>query len=528
MSNEYTGQRFLVIETQNFAPNEGSWPMTSYLRLGGVPNPERVKDAATMRALTPAAGAITAATGAGEDLASRVMSFTDDERDRCDPPTLDDNQEATREVAAENALWAQTQKLQEARDELGAIEGVLLSVWDDPEGWLGSLYQQAVAAAKRARELEEAYELALGRLQNADEAAKRGEPPAFCPGYVSLAERQSESARLFTKGGWRDHTDGNRIVTTRGDKVEVVRGNYRMVVLGRHRDPCDAEDHSVLPGFDASGGHIHEQSVVVAQRTDVEWKRRQNGTWHTRETTTKSDTQTIITGDSESFAYGHYRRSTVGSETPDVWHEPEDCSKNGCRTNPKIVSRVFASSMDSQTGSSAWWIPKFSDVTWGKEISSSTHVDTLSDHSEIESMTSTTRVTGEMTTATHAGTMSTVTTANVITDKITNMMMLSLTLGDSFTTTWGTQTSVTMGTMTDVVLGTEMNLTAILSVDINLGVGLDLFAGIKGDISIGGTVSINIGMSNTTNTAVQVDLALISYKKVVPLLAVKGAMVMCG
>ena len=46
--------------------------------------------------------------------------------------------------------------------------------------------------------------------------------------------RTAESARLYARGGWRDHSDGNRISTTYGDKVEVVRGNYKMIVLGRH------------------------------------------------------------------------------------------------------------------------------------------------------------------------------------------------------------------------------------------------------------------------------------------------------
>lgn len=38
----------------------------------------------------------------------------------------------------------------------------------------------------------------------------------------------------MTKGGWWDHSNGgNRISTTKGDKVESVKGNYKMIVLGR-------------------------------------------------------------------------------------------------------------------------------------------------------------------------------------------------------------------------------------------------------------------------------------------------------
>jgi hypothetical protein len=47
------------------------------------------------------------------------------------------------------------------------------------------------------------------------------------------AARRTASILLHNKGGWRDHSDGNRITTTRGDKVEVIQGNYKLVVLGR-------------------------------------------------------------------------------------------------------------------------------------------------------------------------------------------------------------------------------------------------------------------------------------------------------
>jgi Abnormal spindle-like microcephaly-assoc'd, ASPM-SPD-2-Hydin len=51
------------------------------------------------------------------------------------------------------------------------------------------------------------------------------------------ANRQAETLKLLTKGGWWDHSDGNHISTTMGDKVEVVQGNYKLVVLGRQPAP---------------------------------------------------------------------------------------------------------------------------------------------------------------------------------------------------------------------------------------------------------------------------------------------------
>src|SRR5690606_32659996 len=61
------------------------------------------------------------------------------------------------------------------------------------------------------------------------------------PGHgLESPERLAESAKLHARGGWRDHSDGNRITTTYGDKVEVIRGNYKMVILGRQDDPGEA------------------------------------------------------------------------------------------------------------------------------------------------------------------------------------------------------------------------------------------------------------------------------------------------
>jgi hypothetical protein len=51
------------------------------------------------------------------------------------------------------------------------------------------------------------------------------------------ANRMTETLNLLTKGGWWDHSDGNRVSTTMGDKIEVVQGNYKLVVLGRQPAP---------------------------------------------------------------------------------------------------------------------------------------------------------------------------------------------------------------------------------------------------------------------------------------------------
>ncbi len=49
----------------------------------------------------------------------------------------------------------------------------------------------------------------------------------------------SDDKALLTQGGVWDHTDGNRIVTTLGDKIEIIKGNYSLVVSGSDNVPVN-------------------------------------------------------------------------------------------------------------------------------------------------------------------------------------------------------------------------------------------------------------------------------------------------
>lgn len=63
--------------------------------------------------------------------------------------------------------------------------------------------------------------------------------------------------------GWRDHTDGHRITTTRGDKVEVVGGNYKLVSLGRGTG---------VASYEMSGGIISDSMEAPGNVTSVTWR----------------------------------------------------------------------------------------------------------------------------------------------------------------------------------------------------------------------------------------------------------------
>lgn len=66
---------------------------------------------------------------------------------------------------------------------------------------------------------------------------KPGDPDKTPPEAATWTARQKVSGRLLAAGGWWDHSDGNRISTTAGDKIEIIQGNYKMVVMGRQGRP---------------------------------------------------------------------------------------------------------------------------------------------------------------------------------------------------------------------------------------------------------------------------------------------------
>jgi hypothetical protein len=86
--------------------------------------------------------------------------------------------------------------------------------------------------------------------------------------HLTVAQRYNfHTKHLKSKGGWRDHSDGNRISTTYGDKVEVIRGNYKLVVMGRQDDPGNSQGHEWC------GNHVQDwgQGTMPGASTTLEW-----------------------------------------------------------------------------------------------------------------------------------------------------------------------------------------------------------------------------------------------------------------
>ncbi len=113
---------------------------------------------------------------------------------------------------------------------------------------------------------------------------------------------------LRTRGGWRDHTDGNRISTTRGDKVEVVRGNFSRIVFGRVTGPKVNEGL-----YESSGGHNYNRSSTPGYITSITWVEDElNGTWKVVEETERGDTLVKYSGILDETYYGPSIQRTIG------------------------------------------------------------------------------------------------------------------------------------------------------------------------------------------------------------------------
>jgi hypothetical protein len=87
---------------------------------------------------------------------------------------------------------------------------------------------------------------------NRDRGMNGAEPEMSFGSGFTPSERRGISKKFLDDVGWRDHCDGNRITTTAGDKIEIVQGNYKLIVMGRQSDPGAAM------GWEASGSHVQD------------------------------------------------------------------------------------------------------------------------------------------------------------------------------------------------------------------------------------------------------------------------------
>lgn len=245
------------------------------------------------------------------------------------------------------------------------------------------------------------------------------------PGHgLTQAQRQLESARLYSRGGWRDHSDGNRLSTTYGDKVEIIRGNYRLLVMGRQEDPGEGMGWELSGSslLDYAPGMMPGAAVFVEWVPDYKMTGDAQGVWLMANTTQNVYMYDRNAGNFREEVWGDVHESYTGSENPPsgapgteagrfgssassgpggfpAGHEPPvkipglnydlprtagdrhtppwDGDNTGVvRSNPHLIEKTWARRIDSWTGSEACPVPEISEKKWATTTEECNYVTT--------------------------------------------------------------------------------------------------------------------------------------------------------
>ena len=170
----------------------------------------------------------------------------------------------------------------------------------------------------------------------------------------SSSTRATLTGELMTRGGWRDHTDGNRILTVRGDRVDVVMGNYRRVVFGRVGNSSifgdGVSDELEKSFWEVSGGHIWQStSTGVASLQSIEWVSETidgREYWKVVEETAKGDVIERYSGRVETHYNGPSVTSHTGVDSSDATKNPHVLEIDYLK---KETSDVYAQRIESDT-----------------------------------------------------------------------------------------------------------------------------------------------------------------------------------
>lgn len=162
----------------------------------------------------------------------------------------------------------------------------------------------------------------------------------------STTNRKAETKRLLTKGGWWDHSDGNRISTTAGDKIEVIQGNYKLVVLGR-RAASDTGDTKVV---DISGGYEFSKRYEYLESEKV---------WATFEEGSEVHATKKSSGKDVSYFTGTLKKTIIGEDPGDHSVFKGEFYKNYLPGggDPEVISKTWASKVETYTGSADKPVP---------------------------------------------------------------------------------------------------------------------------------------------------------------------------
>lgn len=292
---------------------------------------------------------------------------------------------------------------------------------------------------------------------------RTGASPARPPLYGSADTPEN----FFDNMGWRDHTDGNRLSTTGGDKIEVIRGNYQLIVLGRGTGDTD---NGAL--FDASGGHIVTGDIAPGNVTRIEYKTSKfGGTWKVTEEVEKGHVHEIFQGEFKEEFRGSKKTSIVGSVPSSLTSAFAEEGSGDYTGNPAILEGTWASTITEHVGSSD------SRIT---SITSNTYAGVVSE---------TTDVTGAITETIKASSISSTIKAKSMTETIgeagDHCYSASTYFGARKETTMGGKLDILLGGLVEIFVGGKFGLVAAKAVEIILGAHTEVHAGSFREITLG-------------------------------------------
>ena len=241
-------------------------------------------------------------------------------------------------------------------------------------------------------------------------------PQTLLAGQVvsnTAANRQQETLSLLTKGGWWDHSDGNRVTTTAGDKIEIIQGNYKLVVLGRQALPAQARQSKGDTNYsnlvdnafitDVSGGHFQEQypSPTPCIKT-IEYSQDDTGEWTLYQDNSIGQLITKLKGRTVDLFQGASRDSYVGLDPSDSAPISGSAIVSDANAwvpdtslDPVITSKTWAQRIMTYVGSVGKPVPEILTLTFADAVQDSKFVtgDVLSSTSAATVVNVTTAVT---------------------------------------------------------------------------------------------------------------------------------------
>jgi hypothetical protein len=341
--------------------------------------------------------------------------------------------------------------------------------------------------------------------------------------------------------GWRDHTDGNRISTTRGDKIEVVGGRYQTIVLGRGQGQA---------GWEAREGQVGQSGITVRGKSNLpshtrSLERGPRGELRVIDTSVKGEAESTYYGDTIDRQYGGRSQSLTGSEARALVSYADDAGSHSVTTeNPRILEKTWAEKIESYTGSEKRRIPAITDETWVEITTSATHATSITETTEVTGESKSTTTAKTITAETTAASMRDTTTVKggTITGTTTAAKIVSKTYadtedtiegntsshqtGNTDATVDGIETTVNLGMVNEVVLGAMTDTTVGATVSVDVGASLDLGMSYETQICLGAKLESSFGVMLEMGSS-KISLSL-DKSKVAPSRKVVAAFILLG